>query len=434
MGSQSKWVRIKYDGTRFIDDSGDAGNDFVGLSLVSQEEDKDEITLSFPLGYHLNEDQSKWPEDVMLLLSLLSSAPEWLNDEFPEVAEELKENAYPWEAYRWLIFDYGAHGLYRETETELSKAGRGRINWGKTIKAQRAWISNDTPYYLDLIRSHIKLKDQDLITYIHLYCVKLSLYHLGWLYGKYEPRPDKLDEDRKKAFQAVILDKMTHTFKEHSRRLFSYMLKVLEFKDDSPNRLPARFGTDSFHVVWEKMIDQVFGNEDKSKYFPRGKWHLEGWQGDQEAEERDWISDSHLTPDTIMKVGERLFILDAKYYKYGITKKVADLPATSSITKQIIYGEYALARHPDLSGKIYNTYLLPYDKNAETSDPDMKYVGFAYDEWLKEKDKSGWKSYDKIYTFLLDTKTLMQMSLGKIDGSEEKAKLASKILKKEHER
>lgn len=187
-------------------------------------------------------------------------------------------------------------------------------------------------------------------------------------------------------------------------------------------------GTYCFEAVWEKMIDQVFGNVDKTDYFPRGRWHFEENDDDQDAEKEDWTSYSHLTPDTIMKTEDGLFILDAKYYKYGITGKTADLPATSSITKQIIYGEYAESQNSEMKGKIYNAFLIPYDGKTDSSINEMKYIGYAYDEWKKEKQKTEWASYDRIYTFLLDTRTLMQMSIGQEDKSQELRKLASRIL------
>lgn len=35
-----------------------------------------------------------------------------------------------------------------------------------------------------------------------------------------------------------------------------------------------------------------------------------------------------------------VYVLDAKYYKYGATGKLSDLPESTSINKQITYGEF----------------------------------------------------------------------------------------------
>ena len=60
-----------------------------------------------------------------------------------------------------------------------------------------------------------------------------------------------------------------------------------------------------------------------------------------------------------------IYILDAKYYKYGATKNPFDLPESASINKQITYGEYIDAqadlKNPD--SVIYNAFLMPFDKN-----------------------------------------------------------------------
>ena len=68
-----------------------------------------------------------------------------------------------------------------------------------------------------------------------------------------------------------------------------------------------------------------------------------------------------LEPDSTMRVGEDIFILDDKYYKYGITGKVDDLPDTRSIYKQIIYSEFIDHNKKFRTGsdmKIYNVFIL----------------------------------------------------------------------------
>ena len=51
-------------------------------------------------------------------------------------------------------------------------------------------------------------------------------------------------------------------------------------------------------------------------------------------------SNSKLKPDSVMITNDHIYILDAKYYKYGQTKNPKDLPKSASINKQITYGEY----------------------------------------------------------------------------------------------
>ena len=79
------------------------------------------------------------------------------------------------------------------------------------------------------------------------------------------------------------------------------------------------YGTHRFEYVWENMIDFVFGENNKDYYFPHATWTLI-----EESKERQ---SSALEPDTIMLFENNAYILDAKYYKYGITKNANDLPA-----------------------------------------------------------------------------------------------------------
>ena len=74
----------------------------------------------------------------------------------------------------------------------------------------------------------------------------------------------------------------------------------------------------------------VFGESNKDIYFPHAKWHIIN---------REKTESSALEPDTVMKLNGKFYILDAKYYKFGITGLPMHLPATSSIQKQITYGD-----------------------------------------------------------------------------------------------
>jgi len=48
------------------------------------------------------------------------------------------------------------------------------------------------------------------------------------------------------------------------------------------------------------------------------------------------------------KENQKIFILDSKYYKYGVSKFDYDLPGTGSIVKQFAYEEYAENALPSL--------------------------------------------------------------------------------------
>jgi len=99
------------------------------------------------------------------------------------------------------------------------------------------------------------------------------------------------------------------------------------------------------------------------------------------------------------------FILDSKFYRFGYTGNEADLPETTSIQKQITYGDYIFKNSKVRISHIYNAFLLPYDKNRNEfkSDNNLQYIGFAKSTW---KDNS--MSHEVIHSFLIDLKHVVK--------------------------
>lgn len=107
------------------------------------------------------------------------------------------------------------------------------------------------------------------------------------------------------------------------------------------------------------------------------------------------------------------YILDAKYYKYGVSGKAWDLPESTSINKQITYGEYVaneekFKKRHGANMKVYNAFLMPFDslKSKCSDNPEMIKVGEAVSNW---KDNA--EEYQKIQGILVDVKTLMNINI-----------------------
>ena len=151
------------------------------------------------------------------------------------------------------------------------------------------------------------------------------------------------------------------------------------------------------------MIDRVFGVENKADYFPKTTWYVNGSKYDNAS----------LEPDTIMLYGTDVYVLDAKYYKYGVTGKTWDLPESTSINKQITYGEYIAKedkfkkKHGE-NMKVYNAFLMPFDslKSKYPDNANMLKVGEAVSNW-----KDNTEEYQKIQGILIDVKTLMSINV-----------------------
>ena len=194
-----------------------------------------------------------------------------------------------------------------------------------------------------------------------------------------------------------LITKISQTFNDRNRKLFQDMLAIILYKGEEESETNYQYGTYRFEYVWEALIDNVYGVKGKEEYFPKTYWAIDGVQ----------YQNSCLEPDTIMIWNGNVYVLDAKYYKYGVTKRVSDLPESTSINKQITYGEFIAEqerfkkKHGE-NYKVYNAFILPY---AQENGEILKNIGVAYSDWKTNK-----KSYENIQGILLDVKHLMYAS------------------------
>lgn len=112
------------------------------------------------------------------------------------------------------------------------------------------------------------------------------------------------------------------------KALFSSMIDMIQYVGKKGKSARFFFGTNDFEYVWERLIDFNFGEDNKNFYFPRTSWYL-GTEGKH--------AKSALEPDTIMREDDKVFILDAKYYRYGDSKDPTELPRSTSIHKSSHY-------------------------------------------------------------------------------------------------
>ena len=361
-------------------------NTFVGIKFEGEK-----FSVHFPLGFRIENVR----KDIQLLISVLKRYSYIYEAEESEIKPFEKKKEFPLLAYQHIILDYINRGYYYERETNYKQSQKGNINWKKTIKNINPVIYNGRLGYMDFFVKNVDFSKETEITLIHEYCVYESIKWLGWLYNLSLPKKPRI-EFNKKLFLARINEKMKNTFSDTTKELLLAMKAVLQSLNDDGNAIhKSYFGTERFEYVWEKMIDQVYGIKEKQRYFPNTYWKIKG------SKKKD---NSPLEPDTIMIKGKDVFILDSKYYKYGVSARIGHLPDTSSISKQITYGEYVAEN--DLSeGEIFNSFILPYNCMANTfpQEDELYVIGVAGSEW-----KSSEKKYENVVGVLVDTKSLMQ--------------------------
>ena len=457
-----------YDAWRTSDEKKDKS--FVGIKI------EDNLPkIFFPMGYRTtkpSEDICK--QDFYRLVSVLSDKS--LQSYFSE--DDLKKSQldFPFYAYLAVLQYYFDFGYFVESETIYKKGFSGKISWPRTIKKIKPQVVKDEDgrhqvVYLNLITRKTSYREDNLITLVHKYCVKESARLIGPLYGVSENEVEEsellFDYD---LFAEVIQDKIATTFNDKHLELFHALLKMVRYLGNRENRCEgedgseAFFGVNSFAPVWEAMVDKIFGSLpqglNKSDFNPHLKFVTEGSRnGEGVKYQDDDVDENHrstLRPDTIMIVqqqheiasvsprnnGPEVYILDSKYYKFGLTKNKSHLPGAESVCKQMAYAEYvktvmekrhleqsegfsgyqswilrgSTPQNDDFGKRIYNAFIMPYCADAGNWDEiasamprndDIPYkmcrVGYIYGDW-----KNRQMPYHKIACILLDMKSVMR--------------------------
>ena len=406
--------------------------DFVGLRY-----ENGNLKIQFPLGYRHPEtsevsnvsELKKYRSDILTLISVLSAYSGKKESELENwKIEKSIEAKFPVHAYLQVIADFLGKGYYTETESVCKNQNAGKIHWARTIKQVKPQVVNNNIYYLNFITKQVNPNKRELITLIHKYCVHEAFDKIGWLFTNFVPLKPTL-EFNASLFKSVLQTKMAKTFKDREQILFKNMLDIINFKDCQGENTSFTFGTNHFEYIWEKLVDEVYGTENKEKYYPHTYWVLGKNKVGTFA--NDSYKNSALRLDSIMlskSFPGKIFILDSKYYKYGVSRKEQALPSSGSVIKQIAYGEY-IDTNKEKFGfapeNIYNAFIIPYAENKKEKSPYR--FGFASSENKISNQWSSNKSYYKIHGIFLDTKTLMQNHKRKDENAIQK--LATEILK-----
>lgn len=377
------------------------GDSFVGIKSEINNEGNHSLTIYFPLGYDISRDDDNVRNEVIQLLSVLQE----YNDNQSRVAsitpeQLLKTVRFPVQAYLRVISDYLNNGLYKMSEDEFRIGQSGAISWNKTRKKIEPLVtSNGIVYPNYIVRQHSET-DKQLITEISHYCVYESFVKIGWLYKMpLIPKPYRTKE--LSVYKSYMNNMHLMATKDRDKELFGAMCDILNFTNQIDEPEEFYFGTNEFEYIWEKLIEATFGNESKEYYFPKTKWLLNiGTNRENRA----------IEPDTVMKQGKDIYVLDAKYYKYGSTLVPSHLPESSSINKQISYGEYIKVNEKFENERndgmdVYNAFLLPFDSSNKIFElENEKYysIGEAVADW-----KSSSENYQRVQGILVDVKHIM---------------------------
>ena len=298
-----------------------------------------------------------------------------------------------------------------ELEKKYIQKANGKINWKRTIKT-KSYNNNGNIIYLNPIIEK-STKEENIITSIQILCLKKSLEKLSWLYGNIVLPRINIDETRIDLYIALLKSKLINSYLEHKKQLINHMILILEEKsNDKLKNKTIKYGTYHFNIAWEKMVTKVYGNIKGNDFFPSAEYNLIN-------NKKFKTPDTY--PDTILKYKDDLYILDSKYYQFGVVKEDYSntLPSTHSIDKQIMYGTYAsncvYNKEKYKYNNVYNAFILPFNKenNRFETKNVIEYRGYAKSGSYYQDNKK----HKKIALILLDTKYLMDCYFKKVDNN-----------------
>lgn len=381
--------------------------DYVGLRI-----ENDKANFIFPCNYVADENQISEDErkkDMLNLLRLIDryKSIETIND------YSLNKSDFPFNSLLWVIKNYLENGYYHITEVEYRPGNKGKVNWKKTIKNNKVFMNTDNIVYSEIIVKCNKNNAENLLTKIHQYVVYISTYILGWYYNLDINSIEKpyIIMNKEKMLN-VLKQEYNKSFTDSKKELLRHMINVLEGLDENVyNTMCYDISTKDFKYVFERIIDERFGNAVSSDFNPKCFWQIG----------KDCpIQAGTLRPDTILFYNNNCYIIDAKYYQYGYNLNSRNLPEATSIQKQITYAkeiEKNYKARPDIIiNDIYNIFMLPCSSNIY-----LDYIGYAYSSWNDPEEKT----YNKIHAFVVDLRSL-------INGSYEdsKERLVNKLEQK----
>lgn len=290
----------------------------------------------------------------------------------------------------FLLRDYFEYGVYTNTREIIETNGSGEIQWNKTINETWALISNNRPYYPELLTRKRVNDDFDYFKRLHE-CIlsrcsaDLKEAYLLDMFGITEVNlsDETLENFGEIEYIRYRIDKELHVqFNTRKQLLLRTMRAYIDDKKTSAESDNfSMYGTNSFNMVWEEVCKEVLNNRLNTRL---GELPvvLKGDYIDKKdkklidlIDKPQWNSisaDLTLRPDiiSIEKDGDegklRFVISDAKYYnvQFENSKYPVGLPGIDSITKQYLY-ELAYREFIDEHGIkcIANCFLLPTAKD-----------------------------------------------------------------------
>lgn len=379
---------------------GKKDNSFIGIKIKDNK-----VEFHYPETFVLSEDNDLLRKDILAILRTISLSKTITRDLSSYNSKYTNNNEYlfPLNSYLWIINDYLVTGRYDNKEKNYIHSIKGKINWKRTLRNNPA-ITNGNVVYTDVISERNDQKD-NLLTESYKCCVKQAMDNIGWLYGLTIDSDgldlNKLFEIKRKQYLNAIRNELSKTFNDSKKIRLLHMKNIITGLNDSMlSSKEIIYGVDSYDYVFERMVDKMFSKvENIREFYPSASWDLKL--------EKNELPSSKLRPDTVVINDRKVYILDSKYYRYGVTFRINDIPETTSIQKQITYGEYIKKMKQGIFDDVYSAFVMPYSSknniHKDIYNKELEFVGIATAKWYDNNNANN----RRIVGILIDTNFLV---------------------------
>lgn len=376
--------------------SGKQDNQFVGIKIVNNQ-----IEFHYPETYQLSEDDGGLRKDILTVLRSVSLAKTKTSDLSSYNTRHTYGYVFPLGAFLWIISDYLTYGRYENREKIYDRGVRGKINWKRTMHSNPV-VSGGNVIYTNIV-SEKKTQKDNLLTEIYFFCVQKAVDAVGWLYGvSFDSEGvDYYKLFNEKKYLVALNTELSHTFDDQKKiRLQNMKSIIMGLDDDMINTRDMVYGVDSYDYVYERMVDSLFSRVDNIReFYPNATWDM--------VLESGPVNSSNLRPDTILIKDNKVYILDAKYYRYGTTFKTSDMPETTSVQKQITYGEYVKKVKAGEYEDVFSAFVLPYSKtnnmHRRRFHNNLEFIGIGKATWYDTENVNS----RNVVALLIDTRFLL---------------------------
>ena len=278
-----------------------------------------------------------------------------------------------------IIKDYIIHGIYNKSEELVSIDSDNEIHWESTISLVQPLFSKKRPIYPNLYSFSSFTQEDYIITQIHKWSVNYCLKKYGDILFNQKPVFDnevvsELSEIGNTDYLLNCINKEhNEVFTDRNIQLLKLVRSLIKDNLAKKNK-EIIFGTTSFNMVWEEVCQLIFNNK-KDEYkkeihdLSKPTWELgERWKG------------SPMIPDILSLSGERVFTIDAKYYK--VNNNISGVftydsyPSVGDIAKQFLYEE--MYEKIIKNQKFYNIFISPMPFSQEKSSSEFfKIIGYV---------------------------------------------------------